>query len=229
MAVSAIFAASGKEYIITDEDALWLARMVVGEGGKDASVEKIRALLWAIMNRFLLVPEQRKRTSLTDLVRAFSQPINPRWDGEGSDDFCAPGGKYYETDFCSSAKLKRRAQITAMPWAEIPKRIKDEIEALRSGELPLPKAMTKLFAMGKPHRITNWASYPSVREKFPQGIDVLGDWFFEDKGALAIDVAINGVVARLAPLGWKALSPLLSILAGGTLAGLGYLLARRLL
>lgn len=227
MTVSAVFGAGNKEYVITDTDALWLGRMVVGEGGYNASTEKIRALLWAIMNRFMLNPSQRKKDSLTAVVRAFSQPINPRWDGEGSDDFCAPGGKYHGTDYCSDSRLERREKMTELSWSKIPLKIRAEIEKLRRGELPYPKAMKGLKAAGKPFRIANWASYPSVRTKFPWGTDVDGDWFFEDEGTIKKDVTVNGTVPRMSDLGFATLPFLGGVALGGGFAFIAYQIAKR--
>lgn len=228
-AVSAIYSAAGKEYVITDDDALWLARMVVGEGGRNASDEKIRALLWAIMNRFLLHPGQRNRSTLKSILQAFSQPINPRWDGvdEGDDDFCAPGGKYYGTEYCSQARLNRRKEIMSLSWSSIPKRIQQAVDQFRSGELPQPEITAKLAAQGKPSKINNWASYPSVREKFPWGGDVEGDWFFEDKGTLNTLISINGVVERIKAPGFVSLGLLPGMAIGAVLGTLGYFLMRR--
>ena len=228
--VSAIYAAAGKELVLSDRDALWLARMVVGEGGRTASTEKMRALIWAISNRYLLLPAQRKRSSLTSILQAFSQPINPRWDGEdeNDNDFCVPGGKWYGTKFCDPSRLKRRAQMMSMPWSAIPKKIQTAVEQFRSGDLPQPKAMAKLKAQGKPYKINNWASLPSTPKKFPGGIDIDGDWFFEDEGTLKTDVTVNGVVQRMKESG-AILGGLLPGLAiGGALGVTVYLIAKQM-
>ena len=43
-------------------------------------------------------------------------------------------------------------------------------------------------------RLSNWASYPGVREKYPQGVELDGEWFLEDVGLMNGDVKIDGVV-----------------------------------
>lgn len=222
--VSAVYAAAGKEYVVTDEDAIWLARMIVGEGGFKASTEKVRALIWAIMNRYLLLPSQRKRTSLKSILQAFSQPINPRWNRHG--DFCRPGGKWHNSEFCEERRLDRRDKISKLKWDDIPSRIQHEIELYRQGSLPLPKAMETLKARGKPYRINNWASLKSTPKKFPWGINIGDDWFFEDKGTLDADVLINGIVQRVSDSGAVVRGLLPGLAIGGAVGLTVYYIAK---
>jgi hypothetical protein len=98
----------GFEYRLTRDDVLWMARMAVYEGGNaDDS-------LWTVTQRFVWFAEARGTSfeSLAALAQAFSQPINPKWRASG--EFCAPGGKYVGTDYCSDSRLARReAHATA--------------------------------------------------------------------------------------------------------------------
>lgn len=194
--MSAIYKAGDKEYRISREDRLELARMLVGETGSRYSDEELQALLWAIMNRFMLSPRQRERSTLKDLLQAFSQPINPRWDGipdnQKGQDFCAPGGEYEDTWHCTTEKLRRRIKTANLSWDEIPKRIRKAVLAFEKGELPYPKAAGS-------QRLTNWASYPGVRQKFPWGVDIGGNWFFEEKGTLNLAMTVGKEVLSPSP------------------------------
>jgi hypothetical protein len=158
---------------IDEETALWAARMCVGEGGKNCSEEKASAMLWALMNRWFLHPGRRHWPTFLYLMRRFSQPINPRWQKGGD-----LARRYRNKPAGSPARLRRRARICALKWGD------DEISATVSGVitdfyLGLLRPPDELQMLDHP-RISNWASYPGLRERYPHGIDFRGDWFFED-------------------------------------------------
>lgn len=169
---------------INDDTALWMARMCVGEGGLKCSVDKAAAMLWALMNRWMLWDKRHVYPSYKSLMRAFSQPINPRWQRGG--DLAI---KWEDTTFASPAKLKRRERICSYQWSEIPKRIRDAVSDFQSGKLFPPEILTTL---DRP-RITNWASLKSTPMRFPWGVDIEGDWFFEDAGILDGCVVVDTV------------------------------------
>lgn len=164
-----------RETIIDDNTALWMCRMCVGEGGYKCSKDKASAMLWAMMNRWNLWPGRKKFGSLLQLIRAFSQPINPRWQAGG--DLAL---KYKDKDAGSPARLKRRAAICSLTLKEMEKKAPQIVEAVKefqNGTLFPPDILTELTMP----RISNWASLPSTPRKNPQGLDIDGDWFFEDK------------------------------------------------
>lgn len=156
---------------ITDDVALWTARMIVGEGGAKCSRDKAAALCWAIVNRWFLWPGRRRFKSFVSLMRAFSQPINPRWMTGGD-----LARKYALRDAGSAARLARREKICAMQMRHIPRVIRGAIRDFANGDLLLPDAIAVL---PRP-RVSNWASLKSTPVKFPHGVDIDGDWFFED-------------------------------------------------
>jgi len=224
----AVYEAGGKKYTISETDALWLARMVVGEGGTSASERKKQALLWAILQRYMLQKGFRAWRSLAAVTRAFSQPINPIWDGirdaldAGQTDMCAPGGKYYGKPECSQTRLDRRKHVTALSWSQIPKHIQESVRLFQRGELPYPSGVSQ--------RINNWASYPSVRQLYPWGQDIDGDWFLEDKGTLDFDVIVNEKIWReISSAGFILPTMLKGLAIGGVLATAGFFIARRFL
>ncbi len=172
--------------VIDAETALWAARMIVGEGGKRCSKKKAAALLWALMNRWMLHPARRHWPSFLYLMRRFCQPINPRWM-EGGD----LARKYAGTKHCSPARLRRRARISALTWAEIPATITDVVRAFQAGLLPPP---AEVLEIDRP-RISNWASHRGLEEKYPWGIcfsvSRSRDWFFEDSRLIAGHVVVD--------------------------------------
>ena len=177
---------------ISRDVTLWLARMCVGEGGMNVSVKKMSIMLWAMVHRYLLhpaVPKWEKMATkhgaipengdpFIGMIRMFSQPINPRWSIGGD-----KAKKYEGTKFATSKRLARRERIQSMLWRDIPKRIRTCVEEFANGDLRfmIPTTLEK-------RRLSNWASLKSTSEKYPWGIDIDGDWFFEDKGL------VNGCV-----------------------------------
>jgi len=167
--MSAQYEGNGRLAVIDDDTALWCARMLVGEGYKG---EKGAAVLWSTMFRFLGMPKKWK--SYKNMIQLFSSPINARW---------LPGGDLYEKYKDSPNKahqmatsqdaVKRRTKIISMPWSKIPETVKNTVALFASGNLPIPGIFGDL-------KISNFASYPGLKEKHPDGVDIGGDWFFVD-------------------------------------------------
>lgn len=170
---------TGKTLEITDDVALWLMRMVVGEGGAKCSTRKTSALCWAIVNRWFLWPGARHYSNFVDMMRAFSQPINPRW-GRGGDLAIKAQEAY-----CHPGKLKRRERICSMQFKDIPKPIRENVELFAKGELLGPELNIEK------QRISNWASLKLTSTKYPWGVDIDGDWFFEDENLRDGEVVVR--------------------------------------
>jgi len=153
---------------IDDRTALWLARMLVGESGSDCTYEHASAMFWALLNRWFLHKYRKNWKNFLYMVRAFSQPINPRWQRNGD------LAKKYKS---SEKKLKRRSQICRLKWSQIDK-INPEywhfVDHLQRGVLEVPEYI--------PFMVTNWAqSTKKMKNKYPEGIDICGNWFIEDE------------------------------------------------
>jgi hypothetical protein len=155
---------------ITARKKLWLKRMVVGEGGHRCSRQKASALLWAIVNRWFLWPGARFYPTFISLLRAFSQPINPRWMRGGD-----LAKKYFGRNAAAKSRLDRRARICSC--TKFRYSVDKAVEDFAAGKLFPPEALTEI----ERSRISNWASLKSTPKKFPHGIDIGGDWFFEDQ------------------------------------------------
>lgn len=100
---------------LTEEDLIWLARAVHGEGGDPATV------IWALASRWVFLRLYQgldAYPTFTSFIRAYSQPVNPRWLRGGA--FCQPGGRGHGTAACSTTRTRRRARIQAMPLDQIP-------------------------------------------------------------------------------------------------------------
>ena len=173
---------SKRPLIIKYNEVLWLMRMIVGEGGENCSRKKAAALLWAITNRWFLWPGSKLYPTYVSLLRAFSQPINPRWMTGGD-----LARKYAGRSAASAQRLARRARICATEWDDIPMPIIVAVEDFRNGTLFPPDELTTIDKA----RISNWASLPSTPLKHPWGIDIDGDWFFEDKNLIPGTVVVG--------------------------------------
>lgn len=150
------------------ESRLWLARMCVGEGGNKCTVEHASAMLTALTNRYLLHPWRHAwREGFIAFVRAFSQPINPRWQA---------GGDLAIKHKSSKTVLARRKKICSLTIRGINPSIVSLVDDFITGDWGL-------FALLDDCQISNWStSTIKSRKANPNGMDIDGNWFFEDKG-----------------------------------------------
>lgn len=65
-------------YVPTSADVLWLRRAVEAEGAPRAGVAR------ALVNLFMLQRSRGSTQTLTQLVRAYAQPVNPAWFTNGA-------------------------------------------------------------------------------------------------------------------------------------------------
>jgi len=103
--------AGGWTYQITAADLVMLAKACHWEGGTRPA-----ATLWTYASR--LYARRARSETLADLVRAHSQPLNPRWHRTG--EFCRPGGAYEHGHECRASSLARRDEAQAQTWEQIP-------------------------------------------------------------------------------------------------------------
>ena len=216
-------------FSLDDEDMLWAARMIVGEGGEGAKLPVIQSYLWAMANRWHLFGGSWP--TFTALVRAFSQPINPIWARDGS--MCRAGGKYHGTKFCDEDKLRRRERVTRMPWDDVPIHIRTAVRQFAAGQLAPPDE----WASVRKGRISNWgakwlknkAGVP-LPEREPQGLLIADEWFFEDRSLRAGEVRVEGGLGPLptGPQGVSTLGALTVLLLSGAAGVGGWLLWKKL-
>lgn len=179
----AVFTGPRRAIEVSQGDLLWAARGILGEGGPHVDEDTIEAYLWAIMRRCLLLPGQR---TYGEMWTAFSQPINPRWRSDG--DKCDIGGAYHDRPECSAERLKRREKLASTPWEKVPVSITSMCLAFGCGLIPPTRPAGLQCSL---QRLSNWASYPGVEAKFPHGIDIGGEWFFEDEQLMDGEVKVE--------------------------------------
>jgi len=175
----------GFSYQLTDDDVLWAARMIVGEGGDERDAP---AVLWTMAQLFTPQGKQSKwgnpnkwGSSFRELIQRYSQPINPRWTvpvgsrvtGEmmrGETSLCSRA-----PDRCTERYLARRRRFQSLHWNEIPQGLRDVATAWATGTLPNPVPRAVEFAA------------PSQSQRFlngnPGSVVILraGNWFIANR------------------------------------------------
>jgi hypothetical protein len=221
---------TGKTYALTETDVIWLARSIRGECGANPSRESAAAVAWTMMNRFMLVPGFAKWTSYTDLIRAFSQPVNPAWFAGGL--HCRPAdpvagteqGKFHGKKDCDPEKTAWRAKLSSMPLSSLGPAA-TYARAFAEGTLDYPRA----FALLTKDRPTNWGavwlkkklkdgSVVKLPEATPWGVTIEGNHFFEDAGTLP--------GGKVSIAGFAALGAMAWLLLGSVIGGAAYLVWR---
>ena len=137
MTAGLITTSDGYRYELTPTDLLWAARMLVGESG--TNTRDGAGVLWTMASRLA----QQRGTSFTDVIRNYSQPINPRWGSSG--DMCGPGGRYAGQDNCSDRLLQRRAQISGLQPEDMPTQW-SLVQRWAAGQVPNPVPRAVEFA-----------------------------------------------------------------------------------
>jgi len=100
-----LIAAGMPAYTVTAGDALWLARAVEAEGAVQAQIAA------TLVNGFCFARARGYTRSLETFVRAYAQPVNPRWYATG-DLFAAQLGGKTESQLAELRKAaERREQV----------------------------------------------------------------------------------------------------------------------
>lgn len=118
----------GRSKVITQEDCLWLARALTGEAGDDA--QDAHACASVLLRRWA----QRGGASFTLHIRAFSQPVNPRW---------AAGGDLARANpsHATPEQLERRARTSALRWDQTSQAARSAIARVLANDLALRGAV----------------------------------------------------------------------------------------
>jgi hypothetical protein len=221
------FVGPKRTYSLTEEDKLWLARAIAGETGETPrGLEGPASVAWAMINRFLLSPAQSNWPRFTDLLRAFCQPINPKWALGGSK---CPDASPDKADPCYSGKLARREHIASLTWAEIHADIRSLVESFAAGQVFLPDKVLEM-----PHwRLSNWAAFHVDSSKRHEEINLGDNIFFEDLNLIGCEVHVVQSDTAPAPEcfpvsrgvggGWTTLNTLGVVLALGAAGIAAYL------
>ena len=212
--MAALYRGPKRGYTLSDSDRLVLAASLWGEAGSNLSEKDAGAVAWAMMMRFQLMNMQWLQSGwpFGKFIRAFSQPVNPRWiDPYGVKCTAHP-------DHCTPSRIAKRKKYqayldnypTADGWARLsyaaPKPAQ-YAEAFQNGDLDNPFSepiydfaacwLTKKQALG--------GSRPSP------GLDIDGNCFLRyqdlsksDKEAVVAGRVYTGIAAHTIGVGYIA-------------------------
>jgi len=203
---------------VAEGDYEWLARAVAHEGSPK------RAVAWALVQRWLsLLPQYE---TLASLVRAYAQPINPRWatDGDLHRAYLVQLTKGTPVYLDEVRRAVRRDQFIAESFDDVPDDAKEAaLDALLGGDSPVPGALhyrassapagaskkqayeaAQRYAQGHPHL----GDVVRVREGYGRGVN----WFFTNAAQTRVAILRDGdepVIdpKDLAPVGAPAAPP----------------------
>jgi hypothetical protein len=166
----------GRRWSFTEDDKLWMGRMLVGETGGE-SRSAMAAVAWSVITRWVTKPVFQDM-SLTQVMRAFSQPINPKWADMGA------AGCQRSPGMCSEQALARRRRITNMSWSEMPSATTSFVEAFARGHIADPTPGYNNFAAAGSISSSTLSS-----SELPP-ITIGGNTFIRDPGSLQGKVRI---------------------------------------
>jgi hypothetical protein len=106
----------GTKYQLTLDDVLWSARMIEGEVGMTGDEIHANWVIWTVAQRKYYLDRYRG-AEFKDLIRGFSQPVNPIWQEGGSR--CPHPVPGNSSNSCSPERLARRKEISSRPWGSI--------------------------------------------------------------------------------------------------------------
>lgn len=176
------------EYVLTNEDILWSTKMIYGESGSD--LFDAACVLWCMANRFVLTKDTMKEKSFTKLIRAYSQPINPRWYRDG-----VFGIQYRGKESATEEKFKRREQIRDMKEEDIPEKLRQLVKAWIDGKIPNPIPRAVHFAV--PSAASKSKGTPGLIER---GFELVYDK--RNRGTNCVDHFGNVFYATLPSTKW---------------------------
>lgn len=149
-------------YTPTAEDKLWLLRSVAREGHPRREVAK------TLVNLFVLRRSRGSQESLTDLVRAYSKPVNPLWYPEGEKHVAAIQGLSVEARQKELTTAANRKYVYSTRTTFDNDTLAAVDEALRTGwsldwtDFAAPEVKSKLEQRTepRPHYNTFWSRAP---------------------------------------------------------------------
>lgn len=126
-------------YSVTSDDALWLARAVEAEGPVQAQVAA------TLINGFTFARARGYQKTLGTFVRAYSQPINPRWYASGDLFLASLDGKSDSQKTEALKDAERRERVHSQRLAFTPG-TQSAVMAALNGRVTLPRGATDYAA-----------------------------------------------------------------------------------
>lgn len=105
-------------YRLTADDALWAARMLVGESGGAGGADDA-AVLWCMLNSYAIRPLRMYRT-FADFVRAYCTPLQPYLKSKGAIERHRKAGTPMVEVEPGRWQLQRHVELQQRAWSKLP-------------------------------------------------------------------------------------------------------------
>jgi len=163
----------GTDYLITQDDSLWLIRAIWGEVNRSnqhwetPGVQRgAAAVMWSLANNYMTVGRKRSLfPTFGQFIQAYCQPINPIWASAGA------AGCQRNPGACSDQTLAFRQGLRSKPWSQFPAGAQALVTAFVAGTLANPIG-----------RRTDWAAAGQGR-RTADAVNVAGNVFITDPNA----------------------------------------------
>lgn len=123
----------GAPYALTSEDALWAARMVLGEAGGEDDADNA-AVLWCMLNSYMLRPVRKDYPTFRDFIRAYCTPLQPFLKSQGAIDRHRKRGTPMVEVEPGKWQLKRHVELQTRPWEKLPESARKLVLRVLRGE-----------------------------------------------------------------------------------------------
>lgn len=127
----------GTPYVLTADDALWSARMLVGEAGGEDDADNV-AVLWCMINSYMLRPVREEYKTLADFVRAYCTPLQKYLKSQGAIDRHRKRGTPMVEVEPGKWQLERHVELQKRPWAKLSAGARAVVERVFKGQQATP-------------------------------------------------------------------------------------------
>lgn len=126
---------TGARYVLQPDDAVWAARMLVGEaGGRDDADNA--AVLWCMLNSYMIRPVRERYPSFTTFIRAYSTPLQPWLRSRGALRRHRRRGTPLVEVEPGHWQLARHVRLQQRPWRALPAGARALVLRVFTGRLP---------------------------------------------------------------------------------------------
>lgn len=127
----------GAPYALTAEDALWSARMLVGESGGRGDVDD-QSVLFCMLNSYMIRDVRRLYPTFTAFIRAYCTPLQPFLKAQGAIDRHRRRGTPMVEVEPGKWQLQRHVDLQQRAWAQLPATARALVERAFRGEARSP-------------------------------------------------------------------------------------------
>ena len=127
----------GKPYVLTAEDALWSARMLVGEAGGEDDADNV-AVLWCMINSYMLRPLREQFPTFSDFVRAYCTPLQKFLKSKGALERHQKRGTPMVEVEPGKWQLERHVELQKRPWEKLPATARAVVDRVFKGKEGTP-------------------------------------------------------------------------------------------